>query len=177
MKILIFVFSLLAAFVSPSWGISIDNGTTDVGLSDTLISSTNSLSNSSKATETAWVNSLLGSTSVTFFAKEETVSYYATDTDYIFAFSLSNTAEYYIIKNATFWALYQNIGDLNWAVFDASELDDSINLLSSDRDGYTISHVSQFESTSTTVPEPSTTLLLGVGILGLGLYSRRRHVK
>jgi hypothetical protein len=178
MKKFILVSSLLVVFATPSWGIMIDDpsaGTDDgidVGSVDTYISDTNLLSNSNPTTETTWVNSVLASPA-TFVVKDEPVAYYGTDTANTFAFSLSSTSEYFVIKNATYWALYQNQAELGWGVFDSTLLPGGMNLSS----GTTISHVSQFDSNTTSVPEPSTTLLLGAGLLGFGLYSRKRSKK
>ena len=176
---LVLVSSLLVLFANPSWAIMIDdtsaglqNGT-DVGVVDTYINSVTGLSNSSPTTETTWVNSVLSSSAITttFVVKDDPVRYYETDTANTFAFSMTSTADYFVIKNATYWALYRNQNDLGWGVFDPTLLPSGMNLSS----GTTISHVSQFNSTS--VPEPSTTLLLGAGLLGFGLYSRKHSKK
>ncbi|PKH03774.1 hypothetical protein CXF72_04545 [Psychromonas sp. MB-3u-54] len=181
MKKFILVSSLLVLFATPSWGIMIDDSSagtddgTDLGSVDTYISDTNLLSNSNPTTETAWVNSVLASSGITatFAVKDEPVTYYGTDTANTFAFSMSSTPEYFLIKNAKYWALYQNQADLGWGVFDSTYLPPRMNLSS----GFKISHVSQFGTGSTSVPEPSTTLLLGAGLLGFGLYSRKRSKK
>jgi hypothetical protein len=178
MKKFILVSSLLVVFANPSWGIMINDSSAgtddgiDVGSVDTYISHTNLLSNSNPTTETTWVNGVLTSPA-TFVVKDEPVTYYGTDTANTFAFSLSSTSEYFVIKNATYWALYQNQAELGWGVFDSTLLLGGMNLSS----GTTISHVSQFDSGTTSVPEPSTTLLLGAGLLGFGLYSRKRSKK
>jgi hypothetical protein len=179
MKKFILVSSLLVLFATPSWAILIDDSSaggqngTDVGVLDTYIASVTGLSNSNPTTETTWVNSVLSGGGTTFVVKDDPVRYYGTDTANTFAFSMSSTEEYFVIKNATYWALFQNQADLGWGVFDSTLLPSGMNLSS----GTTISHVSQFDSGSTSVPEPSTTLLLGAGLLGFGLYSRKRSKK
>ncbi|MFT6907787.1 MAG: hypothetical protein ACJAS1_004473 [Oleiphilaceae bacterium] len=181
MKNFVLVSTLLVLFANPSWGITItdpsagaQNGT-NVGVVDNYINSVTGLSNSNPTTETAWVNSELSGTGITttFAGKDEPVKYYGTDVANVFAFSMTSSEEYFVIKNARFWALYQNQNDLGWGVFNSVLLPSGMNLSS----GSQISHVSQFDSGSTSVPEPSTTLLLGAGLLGFGLYSRKRSKK
>ncbi|ABM04484.1 hypothetical protein Ping_2777 [Psychromonas ingrahamii 37] len=178
MKKFALVSSLLVLFAAPSWGITItDAGAyygTDVGSVDTYKNSVKIVGSSDPTAEEAWVNSELSSagTTTSFTGKDEDVKFYGTDALNTFAFSMApNTPEYFVIKNATYRALYQNTNELGWGVFNFTDLPDKMNL---GKLGDPISHVSRFDSGTTPVPEPSTTLLLGAGLLGFGLYSRKR---
>jgi hypothetical protein len=143
---------------------------THVGELDTLIGQVSKLKNSSPKTETAWVNTLLDS-DVDYVFKTEDVNYFATDAANIFAFQLQSDPGYFLIKNATWWALYQNNAASNWGVIDLFQLNSGFNL--SDLNGLTISHVTEF-GRYVEVPEPSALILLCLGLLSLGLFRRRQ---
>ncbi len=151
------------------------NGT-DVGGVD--IFKTQGAQQGSPASELAWVNGFLNpGTDFTGAGKVETVSYYSTDQAGVFAFELTSEADYYLIKNATFVALFQNVADLGWGVFDSASLTAGMNLPSS---GFTISHVTSFDDPSSPVtggdpiPEPTSLLLISAGLLGLFGASRKK---
>lgn len=146
---------------------TINGGATNVGGLDTLLGVTNSLANSNPTTETNWVNSILNP-DTTFNLKTETVSYQAVDGGGAFAFALQSDPGYYIIKNAKFWALFENVASLDWAVFSLNGLPSKINLGGGQ---FTISHVSEFGK-GTSVPEPSSLGLLAAGVLGLAAARR-----
>ena len=166
-----------------------DGGTydgTNVGVIDTWMTDTGAtLDNSSPYTETDWVNAFLGGDGVSWTVSEQTVSYYSVDglaDDNVFAFKLlvndKGPADYFLIKNSTYTALYQNREDPYWGVFDADDLSDGSNI--GGNGDFTISHVTQLiggdKGGEQPVPEPSISALLGIGLLGMIGVSRRRKV-
>ena len=118
---------------------------------------------------TNWVNSILNP-DVSYTLKTQKLSYYETNGTSIFAFELQSKPEYFIIKNSTFWALFENVISLDWGVFDASKLDEGFKL--PDGDSWQISHVSEFNG-AVSVPEPGSISLLALGLLGLVLARRK----
>jgi hypothetical protein len=142
---------------------------TDVGGVDLFIAEGEMLGN--PTSETAWVNSLPGVSDITFTVKTETVDYFTTDTSNVFAFELESALSgYFLIKNAQRVALFQNLSEMGWGVFNVSYLSDAMNLPSEE---FTISHVTELNG-PTAVPEPSSLVLLGLGLIGIFVVSRNR---
>ena len=162
---------ILASGISmPSWAIMM--GSTDVGDVDTFIEEAAKVNG--EVAETNWVNSVLvpdwETSAVTFTIKTPDpldVNYFMTDTTNVFAFELLSEPEYFLIKNATRMALFKNLEDVDWGVFDASLLSSEMNIPTS---GYTISHVTELNGS---VPEPGVLGLLGIGMIGIVLGRRR----
>ncbi|MEJ2454595.1 MAG: PEP-CTERM sorting domain-containing protein [Candidatus Thiodiazotropha sp.] len=101
--------------------------------------------------------------------KTEDVDYYATDTANVYAFGPAELGDFFIVKNSTFWALFQNNVEFDWGVILASVLPEGMNIPS---DSMSISHVTATPVTKT-VPEPSLMLLMGTGLIGFGLARRK----
>jgi hypothetical protein len=147
----------------------------NAGNIDTFLTATDTLANSNPTTEEAFVDQYLigmGLDPVNFITKiENDPPIYNTDAAGVYAANITtNTnavADYFIVKNSTWWALFENLVDLNWAVFDSADLPAGMNIPGS----FTISHITLFDATS--VPEPSILALLGLSLLGLG-FSRRK---
>ena len=175
-KRLLQVGLVLAGFASmPSWAILINDGGvfdgTNVGVVDTLLAEAESVGN--PLSEEDWVNSILATTTtVTYTIKTEPVTYFSTDALDVFAFELATVPgpDYFLVKNATHMALFENLADINWGVFDTSLLTNDLNL--PDLEEFTISHVTEFNA----VPEPGMAGLLGIGLLGMVVTRRRMKV-
>jgi hypothetical protein len=101
--------------------------------------------------------------------KTANVDYYGTDTANVYAFGPADLGDFFIVKNSTFWGLFQNNEELDWGVILASVLPQRMNIPS---DTMSISHVTATPVT-TTVPEPSLLLMMGTGLIGFG-FARRK---
>ena len=179
-KRLLQVGLVLAGFASmPSWAIFISDTTAgaldgaDVGVVDTFVSATTEILGS-PASEETWVNSVISDT-FEYTITTEDVAYFYTDVIDVFAFELAAATEpdYYLIKNSTVSALFTNLADLNWGVFDVSlivDIDGNVIDMNIPTSGFTISHVTQ------SVPEPGMVGLLAIGLLGMVVTRRRMKV-
>jgi len=176
--------SLLLSFglSSNSYAILLTDGT-DVGSVDLYLTVTDTLANSNPLTEEAFVDQYLVSESldpVDFIIKLEedlpvletltaenvvSTDVYAVD----ISTDLTAVADYFIVKNSTYWALYENIADVDWAVFDVTDLRADMNLPGD----FTVSHITLFDATAS-VPEPGMLAVFGAGLVGLGFARRRR---
>ena len=106
------------------------NTTTDVGLEDTLINVA-LLPSSGDQTEIDFVTAQLGTAN--FELKTGGLTATPTDEDpSILAAPLNPPDDYYVLKNSTHWALFQNNALLDWAVF---ETDRTVDVLTYEREG------------------------------------------
>jgi len=147
-----------------------------VGSVDTLEAQT-TLSNSSSENELAWVQDVLNDDSLVFLTRNDELEgewMNVDNTDDIYAYELTfdPAPTYFLLKtgrgadNTHF--LYKNISELSYAVIDLSALGFSGNVEISK-----ISHVSEFDTTTTTVPEPAPLALLSIGLIALAFRKKK----
>ena len=196
--VLAFGTTVSAALIEINDGGSYD-GTT-VGYVDTLLAAADKKDlpkdqSGNVLDETAWVNSILDpNDTATFTFKTGNVTYYSTDNNTTtFAFSLMDSdprPDYFLIKNATFQALFENNAYVGWGVFDVNDILLGMNLGEWDgEEGFTISHVTEFTSDGgrgglcnpdedptclSAVPIPAAVWLFGSGLIGLVGVARRK---
>lgn len=155
---------------------TVNVGGVDVGAVDTFIAEIGDLPAScgpggSPTTELCWINSVLDPDTI-YGEKREEVDVLSSDTTGVVAFELWAPSEYFMIKNATNWALFRNNGDLNWAVIDLADLKlKKWNI----KGGGSISHAAPIGGDVPQVPLPGTLGLLGLGLAGLGAMRRKKQ--
>lgn len=163
----------LLSFSSVSWGLMI--GSDDVGEIDPLLAQTDDLGGcgpgGSETAEECWINSVLAPETTTYGVKEETVSYqFVNGSDSILGFLLDSPTEYFMIKNAQWWGLFENVSNFDWAVINTALLDSGFNL--PDGSEMTISHVATIGD-AVKVPEPGILSLFALGLFAMGLRGRK----
>jgi len=159
--------------------------------------------NSSPATEETWVNTILSpNDTATYTVKTDDVTYYNTDNNAsTFAFSLLDSdprPDYFLVKNATSIALFENTAYVGWGVFDMNQIGTTAIVegeevftiwdMNLGTEGFTVSHVTEFTADGgrglcnpnldptclPAVPIPAAVWLFGSGLLGLVAVGRRK---
>ena len=183
-KTLVLAISMFAliAMSSPAFAVMI--GSVDVGDVDNLKAFA-TLADSGYDTELNWIQSELGS-SYSFDKYDYTptelsgvVSGADPGTD-IHAYELQDATSYYFLKlgvgntGSPTHYLFENVDDLMYAVFDFSEIvaatGGNLNM-----NWGRISHTGEIGSQP--IPEPTTILLLGLGLAGLAGFRRNKILK
>jgi hypothetical protein len=158
---------------APMWAWSIPLA--DVGSIDTFMAST-VLSDSSEAGELSWIASEIGSDPadivLVFKDDDPAVGDWLLVDGYtdVYAYQLASPAAYYLLKlgvgqsGADTHYLFDNLVDLSWAVVNFA---DALDGQPVDFNLGRISHI-----TATVVPESSTLMLMGFGLLGFAATKR-----
>jgi hypothetical protein len=173
---ILFLCSLLIFFCGSASALTINSGAIEVGDIDDIYATTSMVPGYEN--QLAWIHTILGD-GYSYFKYDISASSFtptdtATGTDSnVWALDLYGTPEYYFIKLGmggpaglaeNHW-LYENRVEMAWAVIDISDW----GVTASNIDIGRISHVGEVGSA---IPEPSTMILLGSGLLGLAGLSR-----
>lgn len=143
-------------------------GTTDVGALDLAKGSIAKTGPANPAWEESWAEGLLGF-DITYTDKTEPVPFTVVDGETsIVAFNLYEMPNYFVVKDAKTFVLFENVASLDWGVLDLGAYFGTKKL-----DDLELSHVTEFDGGGVPVPEPGSVALLGLGLIGLR-FARKR---
>lgn len=163
----------LGLISSPAYSYVLDDGT-DVGGEDTWVATAVGL-NSSESSEETWASaqatSFAGNDVVLTFSKksEPAVFDYTKDGVGVIAFQLYTAPSYFLVKDSKTHVLFKNEASIDWGVF-------NLSTWFPNKEELQLSHLTEFNGSDVTVPEPGTALLIATGIFGL-IASRKRMKK
>ena len=153
------VFLCLFVFAIPVWSLTIDP-----------LEFSTRFTNSGDGAVLEWIQDSLKDPTLGF-AKFNTTSsdWSQIGSSTVFTHSLEGEPAYFFVKigagglssDAPDHFIFKNLGELNLAVIDIAST------------GFTITNIGKISHIGA-IPEPSTLLLLGGGLLGLAVYGRRR---
>jgi hypothetical protein len=153
--LILFLAVLLMFSTVPSWALE-------------YLGQTNSLPNSNPGTEERWLEGILGRTfndpSVNFLRKYESAQYFFPETNFLNSFDPEFQWTWAVVKIGR-----GNDVDDGWYAYER----EGNETLTVGTYSHAISHVTFFGN-GAQVPEPGTMLLLGLGLLGLGITTRRK---
>jgi hypothetical protein len=195
MKRYILVSLVLCSFLALSglaWA-DVFVGSTNVGSIDTLKGSAffdngcaandvTCIKNSGDQTEINWVNLVLGAT----FSTSDMLKYDATssllqttDTNGVLALQLQDDPSFFLVKTGgkgdTVY-LFQNNIATDWAVLALGDFD-PLALTGGNPTLIKLSHIDETGGGDHKVSEPGMLMLFGTGLLGLGLFGRKKFRK